>query len=162
MSNLWVKYRELYWIWSKMRCRCENVNNPSYKYYGALGIAVCERWQSFENFLEDMNNRPSRKYSIERRDNKKGYEPENCYWATYCEQNRNRKSTRITYDIALDIAKKILMGVSQISLARKYGISKSLPSEIHRGKKWKDAYQEAQNWWRAMADDAKDEAKHAS
>jgi len=48
--------------------------------------------------LEDMGPKPSSKHSIERKDNDLGYFPENCYWATVKEQNRNtRKNKFVTY-----------------------------------------------------------------
>ena len=51
---------------------------------------MCRRWfDSYVAFLQDMGRRPSADHSIERRDNSKGYEPGNCYWATRYEQNRN-------------------------------------------------------------------------
>ena len=58
--------------------------------YGGKGIKVCARWDTFENFLEDMGERPGPEYSIERIDSTKGYYPDNCKWATRIEQNRNR------------------------------------------------------------------------
>lgn len=70
-----------YIVWEGMRARCSNPNHISYIYYGDKGIRVCERWDSFENFLEDMGSRPSDKHIIERRDSAEGYCPENCYWS---------------------------------------------------------------------------------
>jgi hypothetical protein len=73
-----------------MKARCTNPKAASYSRYGARGISVCERWlHSFENFLEDMGERPGKGYSIERLNNDKGYCPENCKWATTAEQARN-------------------------------------------------------------------------
>ena len=82
-----------YRIWDKMKERCDYPKCHNYHLYGARGIKVCDRWESFENFLEDMGVRPSSKHSIERKDVNGDYEPSNCKWATTKEQTRN---TRIT------------------------------------------------------------------
>mgnify|MGYP003577130298 CR=1 FL=1 len=77
-------------IWNTMKARCGNPSHEAFARYGGRGIAICERWrESFAAFMEDMGPRPSERHTIERRDNSLGYEPSNCYWATYCEQNSN-------------------------------------------------------------------------
>ena len=73
-----------------MKTRCQNSNTKAYKNYGAKGIKVCSRWDVFENFLEDMGERPGPYYSIERINSAGDYCPDNCKWATRTEQNRNR------------------------------------------------------------------------
>jgi hypothetical protein len=80
-----------YVSWHAMRSRCVDVGNASFKTYGGRGIAVCERWQSFENFLADMGERPSLDHSIDRIDSDGDYEPGNVRWATRTEQNANRR-----------------------------------------------------------------------
>ena len=64
------------------------------KSYVDLGIGVCERWQSFENFYADMGD-PPEGYSLERIDNFGGYEPTNCKWIPLKDQWRNRRTTRL-------------------------------------------------------------------
>ena len=80
-----------YVVWVCMLRRCENVNDPAYINYGARGIVVCERWQHFRFFVEDMGVRPEPNLTIERVDNSKGYEPGNCIWDTRSNQCVNRR-----------------------------------------------------------------------
>lgn len=80
-------------IWIGMRHRCSNPNHTNYHNYGGRGIAVCERWQLFENFYADMGPRPSKRHSIDRIDGNKGYCPENCRWATQKEQLSHTSQT---------------------------------------------------------------------
>jgi hypothetical protein len=83
-----------YSTWGSMIERCHNPKDRRYKNYGARGIVVCKRWRnSFENFLADMGPKPAH-LTIERKDNNAGYEPSNCKWATYKEQNSNRRPRR--------------------------------------------------------------------
>ncbi len=82
-----------YYSWLNMLTRCYNPNSRDYPRYGGRGIAVCERWRrSFAAFAADMGPRPDG-YTLERKDNTKGYEPGNCVWATRQAQSRNRRTT---------------------------------------------------------------------
>jgi hypothetical protein len=84
-----------YKIWQSMRQRCNNSNNAAYPNYGGRGIMICDRWDDFTKFYEDMGPRPTSRYCLDRVDNEGNYCPENCRWATYVEQNRNRRSNKI-------------------------------------------------------------------
>lgn len=87
-----------YGPWTAMRKRCQNPKASNYHDYGGRGITVCERWEKFEHFLEDLGPRPSLLHSLERKDNDKGYEPGNVRWATRTDQNNNsRKNHQLTF-----------------------------------------------------------------
>lgn len=81
-------------VWRDMKQRCNNPNAQRYDRYGGRGIKVCERWETFKNFYEDMGQRPGKGYSIERINNDGNYEPGNCKWATRAEQSRNTVLTK--------------------------------------------------------------------
>jgi hypothetical protein len=94
-----------YKIWRDMLRRCQDERAGNFRYYGARGITVCERWSKGEGgrsgldcFLADLGPRPSRDHSIDRIKNDRGYEPGNVRWATTDEQLRNRtKSRQVVY-----------------------------------------------------------------
>lgn len=73
--------------------RCTKEYCISYKNYGGRGIRVCDRWMSFEPFLEDMGRRPSAKHSLDRIDCDGNYEPGNCRWATPRQQSANKRTS---------------------------------------------------------------------
>jgi len=58
-----------------MHKRCEDPKHVSYKHYGGRGIKVCERWNTFENFLADVGPRPSKNHSLDRSDSNGDYTP---------------------------------------------------------------------------------------
>lgn len=82
-----------YVSWQSMRGRCLNPNDDAYPHYGGRGITICERWESFENFLTDMGPRPA-EHSLDRIDPDGNYEASNCRWADDLTQGRNRRGTR--------------------------------------------------------------------
>lgn len=87
------KWTAEYATWAGMIQRCTNPNNERWECYGGRGITVCERWSRFENFLEDMGNKPAG-HTLERRNNSLGYCPSNCKWATWLEQASNKRNNR--------------------------------------------------------------------
>lgn len=107
-----------YKSWISAKQRCYNPNNHNYPKYGGRGIKMCDRWKgSFVLFLEDMGERTSKEYTLDRIDVNGDYEPSNCRWATHRTQGNNRRD-----NVFLDVNGERLT-VSEFSV--KYNINRS-------------------------------------
>ena len=88
-----------YKIWCGIKVRTNNRNTAAYSRYGGRGITLCDRWTDYENFKEDMypayqehcRKHGEKNTTIDRRETNAGYSQNNCRWATYKEQNNNRR-----------------------------------------------------------------------
>lgn len=120
-----------YEIWRGMKRRCSQVGSKDYAAYGGCGVVVCGGWKSsFKAFFEDMGERPSAEYSIDRKDGDGHYScghceecvervwPANCHWATRSEQRRNQKNVRFLEFRGDRLCLK--------DMAEKYGMSKGI------------------------------------
>lgn len=81
-----------YYAWSSMKKRCKP-NSLDRKNYYDCGIEVCDRWKWFDCFLLDMGVCPEG-YELDRIDNDKGYEPDNCRWTDESTQRRNQRKVK--------------------------------------------------------------------
>jgi len=127
----------VYHAWKAMIQRCCNQNNKNYALYGGRGIKVCDRWRhSFENFYEDMGDKP-KGLQIDRTDNDKGYQPDNCQWVSHTENIRNSSVSKLNTE-AVKVIKYALkyMNISHQRLADLHGVSINTIGRIKRGKSW--------------------------
>lgn len=95
-KNHGLRKTRIYNIWSNMKDRCYNINNPNYKNYGGRGISVYRDWfLHFKSFYDwSVDNGYMDGLTIERINNDSGYCPNNCKWASRKEQSRNRRTNR--------------------------------------------------------------------
>lgn len=127
-SNPKSKYHRLYNIWAGMKRRCHGKTCKDYGYYGARGIIVCDEWrESYMTFKEwSLKNNYSDICTLDRENNSKGYNPDNCRWITPKAQNNNKTiNVRVNY-------KGESLTLSQ--LAEKTGIPKSTIKDRKRRK----------------------------
>lgn len=130
-----------YNIWKGIRKRCLNPNSSNYKYYGGKEVSICQRWNDFINFKNDMYKSYQKHVdehgeddtTIDRIDVNLGYEPFNCKWATKIEQAENRLCQK--YFVAINDSGKTLISRNQSKFARDNYLSE--PS-INRKLKNKD------------------------
>lgn len=123
-----------YFIWYHMLRRCQNPADKHYYLYGARGITVCERWQSLDVFFADMGE-PEEDMSLERIDNDSGYSPENCRWTTMTEQAKNKRNTKLTWELVYTIRTS---HDSAMAMAERYQMSLSMVYYVINNDFWVD------------------------
>ena len=136
---------KIYAVWKMMRNRTSNPKAINYKDYGGRGIHLCKEWTDFANFYEwAIKNGYKDGLTIERKNNEKGYSPDNCEWTTRKEQNNNRRSSRrITYkgktktvtewETQLGMSRHTL----QERLYRGWSVEKAIETPVRKHKKYK-------------------------
>lgn len=137
-------YHKNYTSWKEMLNRCYNIKSISYYNYGQRDIFVCRRWRKdFWNFVKDMNDKPSKEYSIDRIDNNGPYGSWNCKWSTNQEQALNRrtnvhiqyKGKTKTISEWSKIFKININTLSQRLIKNDYNMHKALKSPFQKQKK---------------------------
>jgi len=83
---------KIYHVWQGMKTRCNNPNAINYSNYGGRGINYDPKWEKFENFYKDMGKEYNEKLTLERINNNKGYNKNNCIWADLKQQGRNKRT----------------------------------------------------------------------
>jgi hypothetical protein len=124
----------------RFRCKPGASKDPIVvKFYHEKGIRVCEEWDSYEAFRDwSLANGYAAGLTIDRRDNDKGYSPDNCRWVTQADNLRNRSITKLTREKAAEIKRRRLAGEPLKALAREFGVGIGHIHNIAIGVAWAD------------------------
>jgi hypothetical protein len=120
-----LAYDGPYSTWKHMRKRCLFEGDPSYQWYGARGITICDEWLDFSKFHAwSMANGWRKGLTIERIDVNGHYEPTNCMWLPNELQSKNKRDNRPVirsdgkrYALVADAARDMHCSTTQISAA---------------------------------------------
>lgn len=84
-----------YKLWINIKTRCNNPNTPYYKHYGGRGIKIDETWLDFNQFSNDIGERPNNKYSLDRINNFGNYTKNNIRWVDQSTQMNNTRYNHV-------------------------------------------------------------------
>lgn len=121
--------------WRAMIRRCTKPKATDFAFYGGRGIRVCERWMSFQNFLDDMGERPPG-MTIDRENSNGDYTPANCRWTTRPNQSRNRRDTVWEAHEPAQVRWLSSLGYRQIDIAKFFDTTQGQISAIVVGRSW--------------------------
>lgn len=89
----------IYHKWIHINERCEKESHHNFHRYGERGIKMCDEWRhdfvAFYTHISQLEHFGKEGYTLDRRDNEKGYEPGNVRWATAKQQQRNRHNNHM-------------------------------------------------------------------
>lgn len=127
-----LTYHPLYSVWKSMKHRCYNKRNKNYHNYGGRGISVCNDWKDTPNSFIDwgMANGYSQGLEIDRENNDGNYEPGNCRFVSGTENNRNRRTTKLNWDIVNEIRNTKLLLKDAITISELSEAFKASPKQI--------------------------------
>lgn len=118
-----------YLTWAGLKAVCYNPRNPDYKYYGAKGTTMCDKWRfSYLDFVRDVGRRPTPEHSLKVLDKTKPIDIGNVEWRLRDKNYIEKKALVITLKdgrrIFVNEAAEILkLGRSTIYNRIKQGIS---------------------------------------
>lgn len=153
--------RPEYKVWTQMRQRCHSEYAPNYRFYGAKGVTVCDRWRfgedgktGFQCFMEDMGDRPEG-MTLDRIDPLEGYGPDNCRWSSWAEQAKNKREHHseaerraacerrsmarraLTPCMVSQIEEMLGGGETQVRIGKAFGVSQATVSKVKLGQYWR-------------------------
>ena len=123
--------------WLSMRDRCRRVKAPAFVDYGGRGITICEEWDTFQGFFQDMGD-PPKGLTLERVDVNGNYNKQNCRWANRTDQARNRRNSKFIVINGQQVHAKdaaTILGVQYQTLMARSNVYGWTDEEIVRGYK---------------------------
>jgi hypothetical protein len=129
----------LYSVWEDMRRRCRNPKIKYFYRYGGRGIKICREWDDFKTFHDWAIAHGYKKgLNLDRKNNDGDYTPKNCRFVDDVVNSRNRSTTKLTKDMAIEI--KRLREGSALTLKQigaMFGVNDSMVAMIANGRRWK-------------------------
>jgi hypothetical protein len=96
---------------------------------------VCRRWQSFETFVRDLGARPPG-WVLARLNPRRVWGPSNVGWAIPSNRGSRNRQAKLTEAEVEEIRTLCASGVPQMSVAERYGVSRTQVGRIHREESW--------------------------
>ena len=135
------KGSKLYYVWIKMKQRCNNSKDEKFKDYGGRGIIICPEWTNDYTVFRDwaLNNGYKEGLQINRIENNGNYEPSNCNFISNEENCQNKRTTKLNKEKVLKIRELHDTGnYTQTNIAKIFGVGKALISKIINKQKWRN------------------------